>query len=98
MFARVAVYEIPGHRMDEAIVSFGEAINEIRQLNPEEIFLLVSRDSDRALTMSLWNRLDEMAASRVKASGLRGNAAGAVDGSVQSVVEFEVAIHESMGS
>jgi hypothetical protein len=98
MFARVAVYEIPGHRMDEAVVSFGKAIDEIRLLGPEEVYVLVSRESDRALTMSLWNQLDAMAASRVKASRLRSDAASVVDGSVQSVVEYEVAIHESIRS
>jgi hypothetical protein len=98
MFARVAVYEIPGHRMDEAVVSFGKAIDEIRLLGPEEVYVLVSRESDRALTMSLWNRLDAMAASRVRTSRLRSDAASVVDGSVQSVVEYEVAIHESIRS
>jgi hypothetical protein len=98
MFARVAVYEIPGHRMDEAIVSFGKAVDEIKEMDPEELYVLVSRENDRALTMSLWDRADAMEASRVKASRLRSDAASVVDGSVQSVVEYRVAIHERIGS
>jgi hypothetical protein len=98
MFARVAVYEIPGRRMDEAIVSFGKALDEIREMGPEELYVLVSPEDDRALTMSLWNRADAMEASRMKSSRLRSDAASVVDGSVQSVVEYEVAIHERIGS
>ncbi|MGH2788236.1 MAG: hypothetical protein ACRDJV_10040 [Actinomycetota bacterium] len=94
MYARVAVYEIPGHRMGEAVAAFGDAIDQIRELSPQEVYLLVSRDDDRALTMSVWDTPEAMEASRVKASGLRSDAVGVVGGSVQSVVEYEVAIHE----
>jgi hypothetical protein len=44
--------------------------------------------------MSFWFRRDAMEASRIKASRLRNEAAAAVEGSVQSVVEYEVAVHE----
>jgi hypothetical protein len=94
MFARVAVYEIPGHRAREAVDSFREAIDQIKQMNPNEVYVLVSPESDRALTMTLWDRHDDMEASRMSASRLRSDAAIVVDGSVQSVVEYEVAIHE----
>jgi heme-degrading monooxygenase HmoA len=98
MFARVAVYEVPGHRVDEAVKSFGEAISQIPQSGLEEVFVLVSPESDRAMTITLWDKEDAMEASRITASRLRSDAAKAVDGSVQSVVEYEVAIHESTGS
>ena len=98
MFARVAVYEVPDHRVDEAVKSFGEAISQIPQAGLEEVFVLVSPESDRALTMTLWDKQDAMEASRIAASRLRSDAAKAVDGSVQSVVEYEVAIHERTGS
>lgn len=98
MHARVAVYEIPGHRMGEAIEAFGNAIDQIRELSPQEVYLLVNRDDDRALTMSVWDTAEAMEASRVKASGLRSDAVGVVGGSVQSVVEYEVAVHERIGS
>lgn len=99
MFARVAVYEIPGHRVDEAVEGFREAVGQIRGMDGlEELYVLVSPESDRALTVSLWTRQGTMEASRVTASRLRNDAAKVVDGSVQSVVEYEVAIHERMGS
>lgn len=94
MHARVAVYEIPGHRMVEAVAAFGNAIDQIRELSPQEVYFLISPDDNRALTMSIWDTAHAMAASRVKASGLRSDAVSVIDGSVQSVVEYEVAIHE----
>lgn len=98
MFARVAIYEIPGHRMNEAVESFRGAIAQIVEMDPEEVLVLVSPENDRALTMSFWERQDDMEVSRMTASRLRTDAAKAVDGSVQSVVEYEVAIRETIGS
>ncbi|MGH2654399.1 MAG: hypothetical protein ACRDHV_08635 [Actinomycetota bacterium] len=99
MFARVAVYEIPGHRVGDAVASFRAAVTQIREMGGlEEVYVLVSPESDRALTVSLWDRQDAMEASRIKATGLRDKAATAVEGRVQSVVEYEVAIHETIGS
>jgi heme-degrading monooxygenase HmoA len=98
VFARVAVYEVPGHRVDEAIERFREAIAQIREMGPEEVFVLVSPENDRALTMSVWDQEEVMEASRIKASRLRSGASNAVGGSVQSVVEYQVAIHERIGS
>jgi heme-degrading monooxygenase HmoA len=98
MFARVAVYEIPGHRVEEAVASFREAIDQIRDMRGlDDVYVLVSPESDRALTMSLWDRQDAMEASRVTASRLRNDAAKVVEGSVQSVVEYEVAFHQRIG-
>ena len=98
MFARVAVYEIPGHRVDEAVGSFREAIDQIPKTGLEEVYVLISPESDRALTITLWDKHDAMEASRITASRLRSDAAKAVEGSVQSVVEYEVAVHERIGS
>jgi heme-degrading monooxygenase HmoA len=99
MFARVAIYEIPGHRVEEAIGGFRAAIGQIKDMGGlEEIYVLVSPESDRAMTISLWDRQAAMEASRIKASRLRNDAAKVVDGSVQSVVEYEVAIQERIAS
>lgn len=98
MFARVAVYEVPGHRVGEAIEKFRDAIAQIREMGPEEVFVLVSAENDRALTMSVWDQQEVMEASRIKASRLRSDASNAVGGSVQSVVEYQVVIHERIGS
>ncbi len=98
MFARVAVYEVPGHRMNEAVESFREAVAKLSEMHPEEILVLVSPEDGRALTLSLWEQRGAMEASRMTATRLRGDAARAVDGAVQSVVEYEVAIRERIGS
>jgi hypothetical protein len=98
MYARIAVYEIPGHKMGEAVAAFGNAIDQIRQLSPQEVYVLVSRDDNRAVTMSVWDTPQAMEASRVRASGLRSDAVSVVDGSIQSVVEYEVALHEGTSS
>jgi heme-degrading monooxygenase HmoA len=99
MFARVAVYEIPGHRVEEAVGSFREAIGQIGEMRGlADVYVLVSPESDRALTMSLWESQADMEGSRIKASRLRSDAAKVVDGSVQSVVEYEVAIHQTIRS
>jgi hypothetical protein len=98
VFARVAIYEIPGHLVDEAVGRFREAISQIPRTGLEEVFVLISPESDRAMTMTLWEKDDVMEASRVTASRLRSDAVKAVGGSVQSVVEYEVAIHERIGS
>jgi len=98
MFVRVAVYEVPGHRVDEAVKGFREALDEIRDMGLREAYVLVSPESDRVLTMTLWERADEMESSRLKASRLRSDVAKVVDGSVQSVAEYQVAVHENFGS
>lgn len=98
MFVRVSVYEIPGHRVDEAVTGFREALNEIREMGLQEAYVLVSPDTDRVLTMTLWDRAEDMESSRLKASRLRSDVAKVVDGGVQSVAEYEVAVHENFGS
>ena len=98
MFARVAVYDIPGHRMNEAVESFRAAVTRIREMHPKEILVLVSPEDGRALTMSLWEQRGELEASRLSATRARGDAAKAVDGTVQSVVEYEVALRETTDS
>ena len=96
MFARVARYEIPSERMSEAEGSFQQAIDEIREMTGAGgAYLLVSPDSGLVLTMTLWENQATMEASRVTASQLRNRAAGALDGSVVSAEEYEVAARET---
>jgi heme-degrading monooxygenase HmoA len=95
MFARVAMYEVPADRIDDAAESFRQAIDEIRAMaGLAGAYLLVSTDSGRVLTMTLWESRAEMEASRVTASRLRSEAAGALGGSVVNSDEYEVAADE----
>lgn len=95
MFARVAMYEIPGDRIGDATESFQQAIDEVRAMTGlAGAYLLVSNDSGRVLTMTLWESRAEMEASRVKTSRLRSEAAGALGGSVVNADEYEVTVQE----
>lgn len=91
MFARVGIYEIPADRLEEARAGFREAIARIGE-SPglKDAFFLLGTESDRAITITLWEDHEAMAASRVAASRLRSDAAASVDGAVVSVDEFEV--------
>jgi heme-degrading monooxygenase HmoA len=96
MFARVAMYDIPADRIDDATESFQQALDEIRGMTGlAGAYLLVSTDSGRAVTMTLWESRAEMEASRVTASRLRSEAAGALGGSVVNADEYEVTVQES---
>ena len=99
MFARLSRYDIPGARVDEAITTFGAALEQIREMRGfREAYVLVSQEHECATTLTFWDNAAAMEASRVTASRVRTEAVQAVDGSVTSSQEFEVAIHaESTG-
>jgi heme-degrading monooxygenase HmoA len=93
MFARVSIYDIPSGRVDEAVRSFGEALDGIAGARGfGEAFFLVSRDEGRALVLTTWNDHEAVTASRVTATRLRGEAVRAVDGDVVMVDEYELAL------
>ena len=97
MFARVARYEVPAESISDAAESFQQAIGEIRSMRGlAEAYLLVSTDSGRVLTMTVWESRPDMEASRVTASRLRSEAARALGGSVVSAEEYEVAAQETV--
>jgi heme-degrading monooxygenase HmoA len=103
MFARVSRYEVSTEQLGAAPEAFRQAIGQIGELSGlAEAFLLVDAadraladaDSARVLTMTLWESRTAMEASRVTATRLRGEAAQALEGSVISSEEFEVAVRE----
>jgi heme-degrading monooxygenase HmoA len=94
LFARVSQYEIPADRVDDAVIRFGEVLEQITELSGFlDGYLLVNRESDCATTITFWSSIAAMEASHVTASRLRTEAAQAADGVVTSSQEFEVAIH-----
>jgi heme-degrading monooxygenase HmoA len=94
VFARISIYEIPDERAGEAVESFGEALSSIAgEAGLADAYFLVGRESDRAMVVTLWEGQDAMATSRLTATRLRTEACRAVDGSILSVEEFEVAVH-----
>jgi hypothetical protein len=94
--ARVSTYDLSLEKLDEGIRSFRGAIDRIRQLEGlEEAFLLVDRENGQAVTITLWDGVGSMVASRVSASRARSDAARTADGEVKSTCEYEIVVHET---
>jgi heme-degrading monooxygenase HmoA len=92
--ARVARYEIPDDRIDDAVEAFGTAAGEIERLHGfAGGFVFVDHEDGRTMTVTLWDNLATLEDSEREAGRLRRSAAGSVDGSVLSVETYEVA-HE----
>ena len=92
MLARVARYEVPSDRIDEAVEAFGQASNEVEQLEGfAGGYLFVDHEDGRTMTLTLWENQAALENSERAAGKLRREAAGSVDGSVLSVETFEVA-------
>jgi heme-degrading monooxygenase HmoA len=95
MFARMSIYEVPVERTNAATETFRQALSQIRELKGLiTAYLLVHAESGRLITMTLWENAGSMEASRVAASRLRSDAVRALDGSVLSTEEYEVAARE----
>jgi len=92
MLARVARYEVPSDRIDDAVESFGLAAGEVEHLEGfAGGYLLVDHEDGRTMTLTLWESQAALENSERAAGKLRREAAGSVDGSVLSVEKFEVA-------
>ena len=92
MVARVARYEVPQDRIDDAVAAFGEAGTQIENLDGfAGGYVLIDREDGRTMTVTLWNNLAAMENSERSAGTLRRQAAQAASGTVLSVEKFEVA-------
>ena len=92
MFARVSRYGYLADRVDNAVGSFRDALEQITGLvGFHEGFLLVDRESDCAMTVTFWDSIAALEGSHVTASRLRTEAARAADGGVTSSQQFEIA-------
>ena len=78
MFARVSIYDIPDDRADEAVASFTEALNTIAASRGlAEAVFLVSREGNRGLAMTVWNRPgDDVREQRRRLASPRGRDPG----------------------
>jgi heme-degrading monooxygenase HmoA len=92
MLARVARYEVPSDRLDDAVDAFSEAAKEIQEL-PGMLggYVLVDYEDGRTMTITLWENQDVFDSSESAARMARTNAANSVGGSVLSVERFDVA-------
>ena len=92
MLARVARYEVPSDRIDDAVESFGQASSQVEQLEGfAGGFLFVDHEDGRTMTLTLWESTAALENSERSAGKLRREAASSVGGSVLSVETFEVA-------
>jgi heme-degrading monooxygenase HmoA len=92
--ARVARYEIPPDRTNDAADAFGAAAGEIEQLDGfGGGYVLIDHENARTMTVTLWSNLATLENSEHEAGGLRRAAAASVGGSVISVESYDVA-HE----
>jgi heme-degrading monooxygenase HmoA len=90
MYARVARYEVPQERIEDAVESFREAAKKVQELDGfEDGYVLIS-EGGGVLTMTLWTSRTALETSETRASMARQAAARAVDGEVKSVEEYEV--------
>jgi heme-degrading monooxygenase HmoA len=93
MFARVARYRFPEERYDEAVTAFQTASQQLRDIEGNAGgYLLVDRDNSTALTVTFWESRIAMEASEVRASRLRSQAIGEVEGEVEAVDRCEVTL------
>ena len=92
MLARVARYEVPSDRLDDAVDAFTEAAMEIQDL-PGMMggYLLVDYEDGRTMTITLWENQETFDSSESAARTARSSAAHKVGGAVLSVERFEVA-------
>lgn len=93
MFARVARYQVPPEQVDQAIEGFREAGLGLQELEGMVGgYLLVDAESGTLQTFTLWDNQRSLEQSQTRAASLRHRAVSDVDGSVESVAEYEVAL------
>ncbi len=93
MFARLARYQISSERCEEAVESFRNVVQRLSELRGlAQGYVLLDPDEGKILTLTLWADRAAIEESRGRASGLRQEAVRAVDGSVESVAEYRVAL------
>ena len=98
MYARVSTYRATADRAEEAISAFGSSVDQIREMQGVQgVYLLVDRESGKAMTITLWENEEAVRASSEAADRVRAGAAGQFGGSIEDVEVYEVPLHETFG-
>jgi heme-degrading monooxygenase HmoA len=98
MLARVARYEVPPDRSDEAVEAFADSAKEIAEMDGfQSGYLFVDSETGETMTVVLWQNHAAAENSATHAATARQRAVAAVDGEVQSVQSFDV-VREIGGS
>jgi heme-degrading monooxygenase HmoA len=91
MLARVARYEVPPERCDEAVDAFTSAGSDIAALPGfHSGYVLVDSETGAVVSCTFWEDEQSLEAGATRAAGARRQAIGAVDGDVLSVQTFDV--------
>ena len=91
MQARVARYEVPPDRSDDAVEAFLESAREIAEMDGfHGGYVLVDSETGTAMSLTLWETQASFETSATKAALARRRAVDAVDGDVQWVQAFDV--------
>ena len=93
MYARVSTYAASPTGVDRLVEAFGSDNRLSQMAGILDAFLLVDRASGRALTITLWESEEAMAATTAGAAQIRREAAGSAGGGIESVESYEVALH-----
>ena len=93
MYARLARYEVPDGRAEDAVRAFEKAARDLEGLNGlQGGYVLRDADTGGIVTMTLWENRALMESSEVRAARLRQEAVRQVEGSVASVQCLEVEV------
>ena len=93
MHARATTLRGSVEAIDQAIEQYRSTLTTFRGIPGNAgAFLLVDRSTASGIGVTLWENEQAMIDSREQAEQLRQQAAGAVGGTVESVVEYEVAV------
>ena len=94
MHARVSNYAGSPDQAEAGIRNFEGLTDGLRSLEGfEGAYLLVDRETGKALTMTLWSSEETAQASAERAKQMRSDAAGGAGMSIESVETYEVAVH-----
>lgn len=93
MFVRLARYDVPNHRIEEAVEAFEEAARELEGTDGlQGGYVLRDTESGGIVTLTLWDSRQSMDTSETRAAGLRKEAMQRVDGNVASVQTLDVEV------
>jgi heme-degrading monooxygenase HmoA len=91
MQARVARYEVPPDRCDEAVEAFLDAAKDVAAMDGfQSGYVFVDSETGETMTVVFWQNSTAAETSATRAATARRRAVSAVDGEVQSVQSFDV--------
>lgn len=96
MWARISTYEGSPESIDQSVSYARQTIlPKARQLaGYRGIYMVADRQTGKSMSITLWDREDDLRASEVEADRLREDASDHVGGTIAGVERFEVVLHE----